>query len=145
MGQSGVAAVSKRAQQYLFSTVDFTTLRSFVSVQDAKENNYTALFEEHEYHGFVQGLLAAMEYQAFYRLMLDAAAAEKERARGGGSCKGGATTARDGRCSSGDDGVIDSGGLDSGSLNTSGSSVDAIGRRYEERDGERVKRLSLRK
>ncbi|CAM9818500.1 unnamed protein product, partial [Laminaria digitata] len=38
--------------------------------QDAKENNYTALFEEHEYHGFVQSLLAAMEYEAFYRLML---------------------------------------------------------------------------
>lgn len=53
------------------------------SMQDAKENNYTALFEEHEYHGFVQSVLAAMEYQSFYRLMLTAAAP------GRGSCRGG--------------------------------------------------------
>ncbi|CAM9175768.1 unnamed protein product [Hapterophycus canaliculatus] len=47
----------------------------FSDMKDAKYNNYTALFEEHEYHGFVQSVLAAMEYQSFYRLMLDAAAA----------------------------------------------------------------------
>lgn len=125
--------------------MEITNLLSFVSEQDAKENNYTALFEEHEYHGFVQGLLAAMEYQAFYRLMLDAAAVEKERSRGGGSCKGGATSARDGRCFTGDDGSVDSGGLETGGFNISGSSVNALGRRYGERDGERGKRPPLRK
>lgn len=61
------------------------------SLQDAKENNYTPLFEEHAYHGFVQNVLAAMEYNSFYRLMLTAAAAtarEENNNTGGRSDRG---------------------------------------------------------
>jgi len=62
-----------------------------VPPQDAKENNYTPLFEEHEYHGFVQSVLDAMEYQSFYRLMLASAAtaAREERSSRGDSSVGG--------------------------------------------------------
>ncbi|CAN0040633.1 unnamed protein product, partial [Choristocarpus tenellus] len=38
--------------------------------QDAKEDNYCALFEEGEYHWFVDSLLAATEYSHFYNTML---------------------------------------------------------------------------
>lgn len=60
------------------------------SLQDAKENNYTALFEEHEYHGFVQSVLDAMEYQSFYQLMLTEAATtwREDGINGGGSDRG---------------------------------------------------------
>lgn len=60
------------------------------SLQDAKENNYTALFEEHEYHGFVQSVLDAMEYQSFYQLMLTEAAttSREDGINGGGSDRG---------------------------------------------------------
>lgn len=83
-----------------------------------------------------------MEFQAFYRLMLAAAAsaAKKKHARDGGSCKRGVTSPRDGRCSSGDNDGVDGSGLD----NSGGSSVD-VGRRYGEGDNERGKRTPLRK
>ncbi|CAN0080933.1 unnamed protein product, partial [Ectocarpus sp. 12 AP-2014] len=62
----------------------------FSDMKDAKENNYTALFEEHEYHDFVQSVLAAIEYQSFYRLML-AAAAEATTTRQGRKGSGSST------------------------------------------------------
>eukprot|EP00752_Nemacystus_decipiens_P004643 g4236.t2 len=58
----------------------------FSDMKDAKQNNYTALFEEHQYHGFVQSVLDAMEYESFYRLMLTAAAttSQADNITGGG-------------------------------------------------------------
>lgn len=108
-------------------------------VQDAKENNYTALFEEHEYHGFVQGLLAAMEYEAFYRLMLVTA---KKKRSGDTNSERAARFPRDDRCPSADG--VGNGGLDTGSVNGRGSYVS--GRRpFGETDGEDDEQPSVRK
>eukprot|EP00903_Cladosiphon_okamuranus_P006794 g6622.t1 len=61
-----------------------TSEELFSDMKDAKENNYTALFEEHEYHGFVQSVLDAMEYKSFYELMLKAAATTAQDGDAGG-------------------------------------------------------------
>ncbi|CAM9422192.1 unnamed protein product [Ascophyllum nodosum] len=49
---------------------DRTAEELFSDLKDAHENNYTPLFEEHQYHEFAQAVLAATEYEEFYRIML---------------------------------------------------------------------------
>ncbi|CAM9455996.1 unnamed protein product, partial [Sphacelaria rigidula] len=55
------------------SEVGCTSEDLFSALKDAQDNNFCALFEEHRYHWFVQTLLAAMQYQDFYHLMLRSA------------------------------------------------------------------------
>mmetsp|Transcript_7171 Transcript_7171/g.10767 ORF Transcript_7171/g.10767 Transcript_7171/m.10767 type:complete len:171 (-) Transcript_7171:234-746(-) len=45
----------------------------YASCKDALEDKYCAIFEEHEYHWFVDSLLASMEYSKFFDLMLKSA------------------------------------------------------------------------
>lgn len=42
-------------------------------LHDAKNDNYCALFEEHEHHGWVDSALAAVSYEHFFDRMADAA------------------------------------------------------------------------
>mmetsp|Transcript_50583 Transcript_50583/g.142298 ORF Transcript_50583/g.142298 Transcript_50583/m.142298 type:complete len:171 (+) Transcript_50583:69-581(+) len=59
----------------------------YAQCKDAIEDNYTALFEEHQHHWFVDALLASMSYEHFFEMMTKAA---REWEGGGGIGGGGA-------------------------------------------------------
>ena len=49
---------------------DSTIQDFYVLCQEAINDEYCALFEEHQFHGFVDALLASIEYQSFINLMI---------------------------------------------------------------------------
>ena len=53
--------------------------------KDAIEDNYTALFEEHQHHWFVDALLSSMSYEHFFAMMTKAAREGGEGIGGGGA------------------------------------------------------------
>jgi hypothetical protein len=53
--------------------------------QDALDDKYAALFEEHQSHGFVGALLASLDYSRFFGLM--AAECRRQETAGGGMRK----------------------------------------------------------
>jgi hypothetical protein len=55
----------------------FATLFFNSDCKVALEDEYCALFEEHKHHWFVEALMASMEYQSFYDMMLRAARGRK--------------------------------------------------------------------
>ncbi|CAM9205591.1 unnamed protein product [Heterosigma akashiwo] len=50
------------------------TIQDFWSAcQDAISDKYCAIFEEHEHHWFVEFLLSSIDYQNFFKMMIDKA------------------------------------------------------------------------
>jgi len=67
-----------------FLLAEGCTFGSFqAQCQDALDDKYVALFDAHEHHGFVDALLASMDYSRFFALMVkECRRQEAERATG---------------------------------------------------------------
>ena len=55
----------------------------FAQCQDALDDKFVALFEEHEHHWFVDALLAGLDYERFFCLMTDECRRQRREKRDG--------------------------------------------------------------